>query len=178
LQLLRVRIGIERKQASDLACNAADLAAELAVAQCAADRAAHRLTDLPDEIADPSLRCELALALLLLFQLLILRQLCVRHCYRIGAEWQNGAADAARDLSDLTAQSRIAQQPAYAFAYQPAQRRAEQTAEKSLGRELRAFASVARNILLKLIHVRPLYIVRLQSGKQADREVWMCIRPA
>jgi hypothetical protein len=108
--LLRVcrhhRIDAEwQDAASELAGETADLRTQLRIAEHSADRAAERLTDLPDEIAEPTLRCEL----LLLCEVL-LRQLLLHVCRGNGidAERQHAAPDLSGDSADLRAQSCIA----------------------------------------------------------------------
>src|SRR5919199_1464515 len=62
LELLRIqgrsRIGSERKIPAQLSDGAADLRAESLVAEQAADCAAERLADLPEQIAEESLWCK------------------------------------------------------------------------------------------------------------------------
>ena len=70
-------VGAKRQHATDLACHAANLAAQVGVAKDAADGAAQRLAHLANQVAEPSLRGHLALLALLpllsLLQLLLLR---------------------------------------------------------------------------------------------------------
>jgi len=77
--LLCVRIGFERQHASDLSGDATDGAAELRIAECAADSGADRTAEGADGIAYPSLWRKLLLLLLrlllLLLLLLLLREL-------------------------------------------------------------------------------------------------------
>ena len=73
--------------------------------------------------------------MLQLLQLLLLCLLRIRRRDRVGAEWQDRAANAAGDLADLMAQVGIAEQAADAASYQSAQRRADQAAEETLWRQ-------------------------------------------
>src|SRR5471030_868999 len=138
-ELLRIggRHGIdgEGQHAAQLAGHAADGAADARIAEQAADGAAQRLGHRADQVAEPALWRQLALQLLQLLQLLLLCLLRIRRRDRVGAEWQDRAANAAGDLADLMAQVGIAEQAADAASYQSAQRRADQAAEETLRRQ-------------------------------------------
>ena len=73
--------------------------------------------------------------MMLLLIMLLLTLLLLFLLIRIGRQGLETAADAARILTDLVAQLRIAEQAADAAADQPAQWRTDQAAEKSLGRQ-------------------------------------------
>src|SRR5438067_134870 len=101
--LLRIgrhhRVDTERQDAAaELSGDSADLRTETRIAEQTADRAAQWLTDLPQQIAEKPLWRELLLQrlLLCLLQRLLLR---ICSCDRIGAEWQDRAADAAGKLA-------------------------------------------------------------------------------
>jgi hypothetical protein len=113
-------IAAEGQDAAQLSGHAANRVADAGIAEQAANCTTEWLAGLAQNIAEPSLRTELALLCLLLGQLgvlqllqllldlLLLCLLCIGGGNRIRAEWQDRSANATGQLADLSASADIA----------------------------------------------------------------------
>ena len=151
---LQHRIGLEREHAAELAGNAADLVADAGLSEQAADGSAKRLTKLADQVAEHSLRRELA------------HLLSVGLLHRIGLEGQH-AAELAGDAAELAAEPGLTEQAADGAAERLAEL-ADQVAEQSLWRELLHLLHLLQ--LLQLLLLRQLLRIGLHgvSGEGQD----------
>jgi hypothetical protein len=117
------RIHIEGEHAAEVSSDASDGAAETAVARDSTNSLAQRLTDLPEQVAEPTLRIELLLLLC-----------CVISCNGIGVKREH-AAEIPGDASDSAAETAVARDSADGLSKRLADL-AEQIAEPTLRIEL------------------------------------------
>jgi hypothetical protein len=167
----RDRIAAKRQHAAELACGAANAAAQARIAKDAADGTAERLADLANQVAEPALRIDLALLrerlcqlgildllllqlvlelLDLLLQLLLLLWALGNHSL-VSSKWQQAAQLAGR-AADGAAQARIAEDAANGATERLAYL-ADQVAEPALRSQLL--------LLLLLCQLRQLSLLSL-----------------